>query len=700
MAINTANVHKILVDITDLTCPVCHEFFKKAKYLSCHHSYCEQCLEVMLLTHSKIKCPECREETAVPEGGVKMLKDNFQINRMVDAKKVVCGECQGKDPAKLFCEECNLYLCYVCDEKHKHNSPNVTSPIGKSIFNAKLCNEHNYELSFYCKDCDKLVCKHCIVQDHAGHDHNTPRSIANTYRKEINKATALLENMIVDISGTFSSIDKIKKTLGEEADKIDQHCNELIQKLMEQKEQLKQQIVLQKEKAFAVQLEKLKQLQVEVLTAKQKSETWEDSSDIEIISEQREVVRCVEHINNMQKKLNTCHFKQATSIIKFVPNEGLLPQFGWLCSTAKPYLYNCEVTNLPGQILKDNTTKFVISVKDDNGHYCYGENNQLVSAQLDDECLQVDDYKNGQYAVSFVAQRIGEAKLSIFVNGMQIKGSPFKVTVSRPYATISKPSKVINNYGSLGRPWGVSISRDGMWAITDYSNSFVYIYDSKDELVKMIGSPGMRNDQFECPFGIAFDDSNNLYVVDGGNSRIQKFDLQGNYLFQFGQEKLKNARGITVHNERVYVTDKANRCVSVFKTDGQFCSTIKSQYLRTPCGIAADINRLYVSDSDNHCIHTFTLEGNHVCKFGISVGTGWGQLYRPWDLAVDLRGNILVTDANNHHVSIFDKDGICLHCFGSNGQGDGEFNTPFGIAVSPIGTIYVCDYANKRLQIF
>ena len=704
MAVKKANINKILVDIHDLTCPVCHEFFKKAKYLSCHHSYCEGCLEEMLQVRSKIICPECREETAVPEGGVKTLADNFQINRMVEVKKVVCGECDSGDAAKVFCEECNLYLCYTCNGQHKHGKSHITAdPLGKSNMDVTICREHSGVLSFYCETCDKPICQHCILQDHFGHRHDTLKSKANKYKRELKEKIASLEKIANSISGAFSSNDVLKKKMSDEADKIDQHYNKLIQKLMEEREQLKQQLhclVAEKGKVITTQLEKLKKIQVEVLTTKQKNESLENSSDLEIIGEQREVTRRMEHINDMYEKLNIGVIKQGTSVMKFVPNEVSLPKFGHLCSTARPAPHKCEVFDLPAQVFREGITKFVISVKDDDGHYCYGESIQSVSAQLDDKHLQIIDNKNSQFAVSFVAQRTGEAKLSIFVNGMHIAGSPFKITANCPYTAISKPVKIINNYSNLGRPWGIAFGKDGMWAVTDYSTSFVYIYDSKDELVKMIGSPGMKNDQLECPSGIAFDD-NNLYVVDGGNNRIQKIDLQGNYLFHFGTEKLRNACDITIHNSRVYVTDKSTRCVSVFDTDGQFCYSIKSQqHLRTPCGVTVGVNnQLYVADCDNHCIHTFTLDGIYVNKFG-TKGTGWGQLLNPWGLATDQQGNLIVTDTKNHRVSIFDKDGICIHCLGTNGQGDGEFATPFGAALSPNGNIYICDFENKRIQKF
>ena len=73
----------------------------------------------------------------------------------------------------------------------------------------------------------------------------------------------------------------------------------------------------------------------------------------------------------------------------------------------------------------------------------------------------------------------------------------------------------------------------------------------------------------------------------------------------------------------------------------------------------------------------------------------------PLGIASDLHGFIIVADTNNHRVSIFDKHGGCIHCFGgSKGSANGQFNCPCGIALSPNGSIYVSDSENKRIQIF
>ena len=75
------------------------------------------------------------------------------------------------------------------------------------------------------------------------------------------------------------------------------------------------------------------------------------------------------------------------------------------------------------------------------------------------------------------------------------------------------------------------------------------------------------------------------------------------------------------------------------------------------------------------------MDGYYVGKFG-SYGTGRGQLNYPYSVATDLNGLILVADTFNDCVVLFDKDGICIHCFGCRGSGIAQFSCPYGIALS------------------
>ena len=720
----------------NLTCPVCYQLFKNPKYLPCYHSYCEGCLEKMQV-QSKIICPECRKEAKVPAGGVKELPNNFFINRLVDdlilkkkvdgEQEVKCDECDEDDPVVSFCPECNSFLCHACNDHHKRNKryrghgvvpltelkSNKDAPI-QAKMKIPLCEEHDEQLKYYCETCDQLVCMYCTVKKHNGHHHDSVKQMATKHRNELKKITDPVEGMIKNLSKAHDNIEKMmKKTRrqGEEVDKkIDQYYDELLQKLMKQKEEVKQHAhdaVSQKEKAMITQLEEVTSMQAKLMSMKELTDALEQCSDQEALSAKKQVTDHVHQLTNAYKKVNIQPVESAA--MNFVPTKDPFPVFGHLFAYVNPH--TSVVNNLPQCTLVGKKVEFTIITKDSNGDCCVKGGSQ-VSVQLKSftgnvTAVEVKDNNNGSYMASFVPEQVGEAKVLVSINGEQIKGSPYSIVVGRNYQAIDKPSKIVNNNGSMGKPWGVAFGRNGLWAVADWSNHLVYIFDDKDHLVRKFGSYGTNNGRFINPRGVAFDGHNHLYVVDNGNHRVQKFDTNGNYLLQFGDkgtsvEKLYNPYGVTVHNDKVYIPDCSNKRtrISVFQTNGQFCISFGSDQFCVPRDVTVSANNhLLVADFINSCIHTYTLDGHYVWKFG-TPRSGRGKLDRPYSLTTDLNGFIIVADTYNHRVSIFDKDHNCIHCFGSNGTANGQFDYPFGIAVSPNGSIYVSDFENKRIQIF
>ena len=718
----------------NLTCPICYQLFNNPKYLPCHHSYCEQCLEKMQV-QNKIICPQCRKEATVPAGGVKDLPNNFFINRMVDElvlkrkvegeEEVKCDECDEDEPVVAYCPDCNMFFCQICNELHKRSKrfrghgivpltelrSNKDAQLQAKV-KTPVCKDHNYELNHYCETCDKLVCLYCTVKEHNGHNHDTVNNMATKHRNELKDVTAPVDEMIRDLSEAHDNIDKMKKKIrrqGDEVDKkIDQHYNELVQKLMKQKEQVKQQAhdaVSQKEKALTVQLEEVEYAQAEVLSMKELKDAIEKSSDQEALSAKKQVIDRMQQITDKFNKLNTDPLQSAT--MEFVRSKESFPQFGQLFTHIDPGA--CEVVNLPNYIPVGKELKFSIITKYRNGSQCSIGGSQ-VSVQLESNTgevtsAQVRDNNDGSYMASFVAQQGGEVKLSVFVNGQQIKGSPYSVVVQCDYTRVGKPSKIVNNDGNMGEPWGIAFGKNGMWAVADYSKHCVYIFDGQDQLIRKVGSHGNGNGQLHKPEGVTFDSNNHLYVADYKNNRVQVFDVSGNYLHQYGSYGLDNGQlygpvGITIHNNKVFVTEHGNGRISVFHTNGQFSHIIGKGQLGRPYDVTVNTNnQLLVADFSDHCIYTFTLDGNYVSKFA-SCGSDRGQLKYLYSLTADLYGFILVADTDNDRVSIFNKDGKFIHCFGSSGSDDGKFNLPCGIAISPNGNIYVSDYGNKRVQIF
>ena len=654
-----------------LTCPICYELYKKPKYLPCYHSYCEECLE-KLVVQSNITCPECRKMSDVPSGGVEKLPNNFFINRLLDE---------------------------VAKAKYA------------------MCQKHELELNFYCETCDQLVCHYCIMKDHLKHDHDTVKEMAVKHRKELDKIMEPVGKMIEGLSVACKKISNMRDKIGAQADdidkEIDRYYDKLHRRLQQQRDELKKELheaSKLKRKEVTLQLEQMQNTQAQLESIKDLNSAMKKGSDQETLLIKKQMIDDVKRISDGCNKLDTQPVQLAT--MKFVPLERYrksLPQFGYL-SYSDVCPGNSEALNIPKMTAKGERVSFKVVTKDQNGQPCQKGGSQVIiqarSNRGDVTPVEVKDNKDGSYSALFVANQIGEIKLSVTIKGQGIVGSPFIVKVHGNYNTIDKPSKVVNEGGWMGAPCGIAFGRHGMWAVTDAINHCVWIFDGEDQLVKKFGSYGTGYGQFNVPFGIAFDANNHLYVAEYINHRVQKFDIGGKSMLSFGTHGSNNGHlnhplGITVHNDIVYVTEsRGGKRISVFQLDGHFNHIIGSGHLSNPHYIAVNTNdQLLVADCDHHSVFMFTLDGKYVCKFG-TQGTGRGQLNCPSGIATDNCGFILVSERGSDRLSIFGQNGVFIHCFGSKGSGHGQFSKPRQIAISPTGDIYICDMGNKRIQIF
>ena len=136
------------------------------------------------------------------------------------------------------------------------------------------------------------------------------------------------------------------------------------------------------------------------------------------------------------------------------------------------------------------------------------------------------------------------------------------------------------------------------------------------------------------------------------------------------------------------------------------CGEVSARPIRIftiPTGIACDgKGDVWVVDTNNHRVQKFDGKlGGYLMKFG-SRGNGEGQFNAPWGIAVDrVRGYVYVVDSANFRVQKFDMSGEFIMPWGSFGNGDGQFYFPRGIAVDQSdGAVYVVDMGNHRIQKF
>ena len=85
-------------------------------------------------------------------------------------------------------------------------------------------------------------------------------------------------------------------------------------------------------------------------------------------------------------------------------------------------------------------------------------------------------------------------------------------------------------------------------------------------------------------------------------------------------------------------------------------------------------------------------------KWG-AQGDGDGQFDAPYGIAVDDSGKVYVADTGNSRVQVFGGDGEFLFGWGSLGAGEGQFDRPAGIAV--VGqAVYLTDQRDFRVKVF
>lgn len=119
-----------------------------------------------------------------------------------------------------------------------------------------------------------------------------------------------------------------------------------------------------------------------------------------------------------------------------------------------------------------------------------------------------------------------------------------------------------------------------------------------------------------------------------------------------------------------------------------------------PWGIAFNrFGQLVVADRSNNRIQVFNPNGEFYIEFG-TRGSGKGQLERPSAVAVSPNDDMVVCDKDNHRIQVFNRYGQFLHTFGEKGSKIGQFMYPWDVACNKQGQILVSDTRNRRVQLF
>jgi ABC-type multidrug transport system ATPase subunit len=209
---------------------------------------------------------------------------------------------------------------------------------------------------------------------------------------------------------------------------------------------------------------------------------------------------------------------------------------------------------------------------------------------------------------------------------------------------------------SVGKPEGVVVLNDGRVAVSDTHYHRVVMFDSQGHVVKMFGHEGTGHGEFIYPVAITKDDHENLYVAEyGSNDRVQKFTSEGEFLASFGSfgtqvGQFQRPSGIVWHAGKVYVADAFNNRIQVFSDEGKFVRSFDNLGLRFPYDLRLGSDDMfYVIEYGAARVTKVSLDGKLVGRYG-GPGAGDGQFATPWGIAIDSQMRVRVADTGNRRL--------------------------------------------------
>jgi hypothetical protein len=177
-------------------------------------------------------------------------------------------------------------------------------------------------------------------------------------------------------------------------------------------------------------------------------------------------------------------------------------------------------------------------------------------------------------------------------------------------------------------------ANDNIYVSDGYTNSRIAKFNKNGDWVKGWGSRGRENGQFILPHNLQVDRQGNVYVADRSNRRIQVFDSEGNHLrnLMLNVPYNKNHHPVLA----ALPANPANRPDETAPWALCITTNTPTQYL-------------YAVDEEPGRLYKMTLDGKILGVFGES-GRGPQQLNWPHSIACPSENEIFIADMNNWRV--------------------------------------------------
>lgn len=688
------------------------------------------------------------------------VKDHSIQEDLITQTSSHCTSCKNLSiSAIVHCIDCNLYLCQDCMMAHQ-----LVNFDGHRIYNISLdaldlkddtksgfipgeklvpCPRHKTDyLKYFCITCNVPICKECSVLEHPSGLHDF-ESLAEAGYKQVELIIQALQDSKMkanDIRGIIKNLDHSSNKLQVQFHKAQNEVNDTFLFYRSMLEERKQEILRELESVFSA-----KQLSINVVGQKAQETVDKIYQTCEFIDRLVKYATVTESL--LFKKLLDSKLQslmsyspeinlQNASDLEFVSNYqaiqvGVRNTFGYIRSSGE---VNVGPAKQP-PIARPNSSFMMASNGSVNGYsnsssispqnalngtaVNNGSNNSMFNGTSLNVLLDNRAYSNGlennsnsiqsNYDSNILSKRFNSnsntlGPFSSTINDINLNGSVNSLN------TIGTYEKWSNGGGDIfqnGNDFSLNISNGDMLDLTSkLLSTSIFPPKSQIKRQKMIyhckfGEFGALEAQFTEPSGVAVNAQNDIIVADTNNHRIQIFDKEGRFRFQFGecgkrdgQLLYPNRVAVVKHTGDIIVTERSpTHQIQIYNQYGQFLRKFGATILQHPRGITVDNKgRIVVVECKVMRVIIFDQMGTVLQKFGCSK-----HLEFPNGVVVNDHQEIFISDNRAHCVKVFNYDGAFLRQIGS----EGITNYPIGVGINAAGEILIADnHNNFNLTIF
>ncbi|RWY55500.1 NHL repeat-containing protein [Mucilaginibacter gilvus] len=202
---------------------------------------------------------------------------------------------------------------------------------------------------------------------------------------------------------------------------------------------------------------------------------------------------------------------------------------------------------------------------------------------------------------------------------------------------------------------GIGFLKNGNSIVAGSSgDGYVSMLDINGKVIRRWGTYGTGDTEFQNTEEVTIDNNENIYVVDGQNNNVKKYDKEGNFLLKFTaaiqtDRQIDKAYpfGITYFNNKIFVTSPRNAIIRIYDTLGNF---IKSWDAGTVCySIKAKGKNLFIAAPG------YVLKTDENGEVREKIGEGDFLTSTVTGLAITNNDEVIASDVYAHKIFIFKR---------------------------------------------